>query len=448
MLRTILVLGILSIGLPAALFSRYVALLLYIWFALFRPQEWVYFDLSAYRLSLVLGIVLVVPSILAARFPKVTHPVAVGTLVFLGSALLAQTGAVRPDIGWAWLAYMGELALVCLLVPVLATTRTQLLGVVATIGMSFGFHAAKAGLMSLFSGGARFGDGFAGAFVDNNGYAVGIVMILPLLVITAQNSSHRLMRIALFTWVPLSAFAAVSTFSRGGFLALIASLCTWMLLQRRRFRIIIAAAAVVGIGAAIVPIPEGYGDRLKTIQTYEHIGETSALSRLYFWRVALEMSADYPFGIGLRNFEALYDKYDSTDGEFGSQRSVHNSHLQVLSETGVLGAFAWIAVFGFAFRAVSRARRASTDLSLSADDQRFLFTTANGVCASLVGFIVGGNFIAMALNDLTWLVLATAMSLDLYVARALAAPRAAVPAAPAVLSVDAFAMAGASAELR
>ena len=32
----------------------------------------------------------------------------------------------------------------------------------------------------------RFADGLAGAFVDNNGYALGAVMIMPLLMATAE----------------------------------------------------------------------------------------------------------------------------------------------------------------------------------------------------------------------------------------------------------------------
>ena len=45
MLRTFFVLAILVPGLLVSRRDRYAALLLYLWLALFRPQDWVWFDL-------------------------------------------------------------------------------------------------------------------------------------------------------------------------------------------------------------------------------------------------------------------------------------------------------------------------------------------------------------------------------------------------------------------
>ena len=45
-------------------------------------------------------------------------------------------------------------------------------------------------------------------------------MIIPLLVIAAQNAPSKWVRRGLFAAVPLTAFTVVSTFSRAGFLAL------------------------------------------------------------------------------------------------------------------------------------------------------------------------------------------------------------------------------------
>ena len=53
MLRTLLVFAVLVPALCAAAFNRFPALLLYLWFALFRSQEWASRDISSLRLSLV-----------------------------------------------------------------------------------------------------------------------------------------------------------------------------------------------------------------------------------------------------------------------------------------------------------------------------------------------------------------------------------------------------------
>src|SRR6185295_14095726 len=55
MLRTLLVLSILVPGFFLALKDRFNALLLYLWYAFFRPQDWMYLDISALKPSLVLG---------------------------------------------------------------------------------------------------------------------------------------------------------------------------------------------------------------------------------------------------------------------------------------------------------------------------------------------------------------------------------------------------------
>ena len=75
--------------------------------------------------------------------------------------------------------------------------------------------------------------------------------------------------------MPLCAVTVVSTFSRGGFLAMAAATATYVALHRRR----------VGLSGpcrdprnwylpSVAPIPEGYFDRLETIRHYEERGES------------------------------------------------------------------------------------------------------------------------------------------------------------------------------
>src|SRR5260221_12428394 len=102
MLRTLFVFVILIPSVVLALTDRYKALLLYLWWAFFRPQEWVWFNISSLRLSLVLGLILVVPALATGDFPNLTHPLAIGTVLFLVSGFLSQTNAINQDVGWGW----------------------------------------------------------------------------------------------------------------------------------------------------------------------------------------------------------------------------------------------------------------------------------------------------------------------------------------------------------
>lgn len=437
MLRTLFIAAILIPGFYAALRSPYCALLVYLWFALFRPQEWMWIDITAYRPSLVLGIVLLVPALLTGRFPNVTHPLSLGMVLFLGAAVLSQITAVDPQLGWDWIDFCARLFVACLLLVTLTGSAPRLLGAIAVIAGSLGFHAAKAGVAYALGGGTRFADGLAGAFIDNNGYALGTVMIMPLLIVTAQNVeilySGRWAVWLRRGWLAAAAacvLAVIGTYSRGGFLALAVATLVFIALQRRRAAALLMTAAVVGLALLVAPIPDSYIERVRTIRTYNQIEETSALSRQHFWRVGLQMGLDNPLGVGLRQYESAYDRYDATEGRYGTRRSVHSAHVQVFAELGILGALIWVGLFAYAAALGLRMRARAADPRLPPPMQRLLFTTANGLLTSMAAFMVGGAFIALALNDLTWLIFALLASLDRLSQSALSEPAVAAPARP------------------
>ena len=445
MLRTLFVLSILVPGFLLSLRSRYVALLMYLWFALFRPQDWMWIDVTSLRISLVLGLVLLVPAMLSGRFPNMTHPLSIGMILFVWSASITQTVAIRPDVGWVWIDFLVRLFLASMMIVTCATDAPQVLGVLAVIAGSLGFHASKAGLAYVLGGGTRFADGLAGAFVDNNGYALATVMIIPLLLGTAQNIdlvySGRFLkwvRRGFYLSIPLCMFAVIGTYSRGGFISLAAAILVFALLQDRRVPTLAAFAAIATVTLLVVPIPQSYIDRLETIQTYNEIGEESAMSRPHFWKVGLQMLSENPLGVGLKQYEAAYDKYDFSYGRYGHNRAVHNSHVQVLAELGYPGEFIWIGLFAFAFYASFRVRRLARAPHLDPRTSAFLKTTANALIISMAAFVVGGSFLSLAVNDLTWLTFGLVGALDRFAKRAVEIPVEAPaerPTMPMMLSV-------------
>ena len=137
------------------------------------------------------------------------------------------------------------------------------------------------------------------------------------------------------------------------------------------------------------------------------------MSRPHFWKVGIQMGLTHPLGVGLRQYEQAYDKFDTTYGRYGSKRAVHSSHVQVFAELGALGAAVWAFLFGYAVIACLRVRARAGDARFTPQQQRFYFTAANGLLTSMVGFITGGAFLALALNDLTWLTFAMVAALEL-----------------------------------
>jgi putative inorganic carbon (HCO3(-)) transporter len=422
LLRSLFVLAILVPGLAAAVFNRFAALLLYLWFALFRPQDWLWMDITRFRLSMVLGALLIGPSLLTGIGPNLTHPLSIGGVLFLACALLAQMNAFAPAVGWAWIDFYVRLLVVCLFLVTLAKTPKRIVAVLAVVACSLGIHAGKAGFAWIAIGGVRFADGLAGAFVDNNGYAMGTVMIMPLLVAAGQNIHYvfegqwprleKWTRLAIFAMAGFCTFTVIGTYSRGGFLSLSAAVLTFIALQKKRAAAFSGLFAVVLLFLLVVPIPQSYLDRLQTIRTYEEIGEDSAMSRPHFWKVAIAMAERNPFGVGLRQYENAFDTYDFLDGRYGRGRSVHSSHYQVLAELGYPGAVVWGCLLVYSLFLGWRLRARSSSPYMPDEHRALLFTCANGLTVSMIGFLVGGSFLTLALNDLTWLTFAMFAALD------------------------------------
>lgn len=406
-----------SFAIISGLITPFGALLGYIWFALFRPQEWVWVDISAFRFSLVLGMLLLLRSAIARRMPNITHPNSMAMLAFLGVSLVAQQGAVAPRVGWQWLEFLMWLVLVTLLLISIVDTQRRMWMTILTISASFGFHTTKAGIASLLGGGIRFHDGLAGAFLDNNAYAIGAVMIMPFLWAAARTYPDHLpfsrwLRRGLYAAIPLTGFTVIGTLSRSGFLALLACTVTCILLSRRKFATLLGTILLVIVMLPVVPTPKGYSDRLETINTYESVGDTSALSRLHFWKVALRMAIAHPFGVGLFNFEFNYDKHDFSGGAYGLKRAVHSSPLQILTETGFLGLALYLFLFFNSYAICLRIRKRSRNELRGNAEGLFLSSIAGAIIASMTAFLVGGSFISMGLNDLSWFTFGLAASLD------------------------------------
>ena len=423
-MRTLLVFAILIPGVIAALMNRFAALLLYLWFALFRPQEWMWFDVTRWRLSLILGILLVGPSIVMGVFPNLTHPLSLGGLLFLVCALLGQLNAFNPAIGWMWLDFFARLLTVSLLAVTLINTGRRYFLTLLVIACSFGFHAAKAGLAVVLGfGTVRFAEGAPGAFADNNGYAVGMAMIAPLLMCCGQILERRALRLGFYTAGVLCIFGVIGTYSRGGFLAIAVGALVFAMLQRRRLLAVLVLVILAVPVGYFIQLSRGFSDRLETIQTYEEVGDASAMGRLHFWNVAVKMARDYPLGLGFFNYGSAYDAYDDSGGRFGRARSVHSSHFQVLAETGFPGAVVWVTMFSWALWVLFRIRRtAMRSQTLTPPDRRLFVSASTGLVASMVAFLVGGAFVSMALNDLTWISFALVAALDRLFQQAISAP--------------------------
>jgi probable O-glycosylation ligase (exosortase A-associated) len=408
MLRLTFLLAVVVFGLCAATVDAFYGLLLYLWFAYFRPQEWVWVDVTALRLSLIIAVALVARSLAAGKFPDVSHPLSWALISLVFAAFIAELTTIAPRPTWDWLTLVAQNALIVLLLVTLVDSPRKIRLATIVVTASLGFHTAKHGLTTILSPGTRLTEGVGGSFGDNNSYAVLASMVALMLLALAKAATNWRASVAFTVAGGLSVLTVIATFSRGGFLAITVGLVVYALVRRVPIGWIAGAACAAGLLFTLAPLPEGYTDRLETIQTYKD--DESASSRLHFWRVALDISSEQPLGVGIQNFNHVFDRYDYLHGRFGQGRSVHNSHLQVLTEAGVFGFIVWVAaiaytiVLGFRIRARGR-------LMTNADGAMFV-AIADGQLAAFTAFIVGGTFTAIGWNDFVWCLFGMTAALD------------------------------------
>ena len=81
-------------------------------------------------------------------------------------------------------------------------------------------------------------------------------------------------------------------------------------------------------------------------------------SRIHIWKDSLAIIKDHPLGIGLNNYENVFQVYNQYSASDKKVRYAHNDYLQVLIETGWIGFFCLIGGFiffiGKTFRLIRR----------------------------------------------------------------------------------------------
>jgi probable O-glycosylation ligase (exosortase A-associated) len=414
MLRNLLVIAILLIGAIQARRGPFFVLLLYVWVAYFRPEDWVWGDfIRSLNLSWVIGWFLVVATIFSGIRPRLTLSVClIGA--FLVHGLVSTLLSAYSDYAWRYWAEFSKVAIITYLIVMLTTDVRKYRLLLLVIALSLGFEGAKQGWAQfVLNPGAR-NDNPHPFLGDNNGVALGMLMLVPLfgaLIATSktliERNIHRIFMVGVV-------IRALTTYSRGAFLSagFLAILYTFR--SKHKLRVIAGTALVA---ALILPVmPQEFWDRMQTITAPEGQRDASAEGRLHYWQVAVAMAKDEPvFGVGFNSFSRAYDSYDPTGGAFGHMRAAHSTWFGVLGDMGFPGLGLLLALILHALFTLQRTRR------FARSDPQFehlgIFATA--VQTSLLVFVLGGSFLPAQYSEMLWHYLGLAAAAGLLAAEAL-----------------------------
>jgi probable O-glycosylation ligase (exosortase A-associated) len=416
--RDLLVTALVVASLPIVVLRPFFGLLVYSWLAYMRPQDMAWGASRALPLSMWVALAVLAGLVLAMGRERLLTLVPETAIMALLAGWIGLTAylAVFPDIASVAYGRYWKAILVALLTTGMVRDRRRLRALFFLIAASFGVLAVKYGLFGLARGGTRFDRGPGGMLNDNNTFALGLNMALPLLVAIVLSERSRLLRLAAAGMALLDILTILFTFSRGGLLTL--AVVGVLLIWRSRRPLLAAAVLALGLLAAVALTSSGlqqqYLDRAASIRNYQQ--DHSALGRLNSWRVSWRVFQDYPlFGVGPNNLETVFYQYTPRRVRF---HVAHNSYLELLAECGLPALLLFLAMLAASFVRLERLRRRPA--------APWVGTYAGMLQASLAAYMVGSLFLNMAYFDLAYHLVGLGVSLELAAA---AAPAGEVTAA-------------------
>jgi O-antigen ligase len=321
----------------------------------------------------------------------------------LTAAWAEDSGAVGADL-WRWFA-------VALLFVVVATTLNSGRSIRFAVG-AFVAGAVMSVVVGYATGRVDTGSSFAasasparleGAVGDPNflaaGAVAGIVLAIGLMIVWRG----LVIRWALLVGCGVLAFGIAASESRGGVVAaLMVLIASFVFFKGRRAYVAVAALVLLGVLAAFFWTTPGAMDRLTSI-------DNGGSGREDLWTVAWRITEDHPVaGAGLNNYETVAGDYTRRPGVLTSVRNiaedphvVHNTYLQMLAETGVVG-LVLLVLFSFAcLRAAWLAAKRFGELGNG--DMEVLSRT---LLIATIGMLAASFFISAGVDKRTWFLLA------------------------------------------
>ena len=383
----------------------YIGLYAFSVLVLFRPYELIpslsFLAATAFYLAAA-TILIYVPTQFAAENSLTAFSTEVKcVLALLLIAFLTIPIAKDPPTAWATFSDNFIKAILMFIVMInVVRTRERLLGLL-WISLSIGIYLSYTAVSLYMKGemkveGYRVGVEVGGLFGNPNDMALHLVTMIPLAVTLGIASRNKVLRFVYFAMAGIFIAGNMVSFSRGGFIGLLASssVLVWKLGRSSRLKVTVISA-VVGL-LFILLAPGNYGLRLLSIfiPALDPVGSSDQRKELLILSIIVTLRN--PWGIGIGNFPIV-----------GIRNLVtHNSFTQVSSELGILGLIAYVTFLVSPFRKLGAIERTL----YAKKDQNWFYYLSIGLQASIIGYMFSSFFVAVAYNWFVYYLIAYAVA--------------------------------------
>ena len=252
-------------------------------------------------------------------------------LAFAGAAVLSTFSAF-----WPLRAYEASLDLIRIVIAYFlivntVVTEKRLRAFVAAMVVG-GLFPALGTLNSYIHGDLVEGRAhWIGIFGNPNELAYILVMLVPLAAVLASRAGYP-MRIMLWTAISLYVAAIYLTFSRGSLIGLFGVVALFAIRQRGAFlKVVIGLLLAGGLAFGMASWTRSYGvSNINQDYTFQQ--------RIATVKAGVAMFAAHPLvGVGINCAIVAFPLYAADDFKSKGALVIHNTIVQALSETGVLG---------------------------------------------------------------------------------------------------------------
>lgn len=277
-----------------------------------------------------------------------------------------------------------KVVIIFILLSNLIDTRERLLAILKMVviwGGVFGLQAFDSYLKGEFTvRGQRIGGSVGGMFGNPNDLATSLDMLLPFAIalFLIKKGPSRLIYLACAV---VMAIGVVVTFSRGGFLGLLAlgAVMLWKLGRSRRIATIFAGVFLVVILS--VAMPGGFGSRIASVLNINSDQTGSAQERYALLQHTANLAMRHPIiGVGMGNIH-IYSIRELV---------AHNAYLEVAAELGFMGLIAYLTVIFAPLITLRRIERNTAKAPPGPDREKYYLSIA--VQATIVAYLVCSFF--------------------------------------------------------
>lgn len=393
-MRDLLLIAIVVPGCVASLRRPWIGVMLWTWLSIMNPHRYTYgIAYSAPLAATAVACTLLGLLITKEReSPFKASPVTwfVMFVVWLTISWLAGLDIANDAEQWKKVIKIDFMIIIALMV---LHSKQHIFALMWVCALSLGLLGAKGGVYTLLQGGGGRVWGPPGSFIeDNNGFAIALIMTIPLLRFLQMQLKNVWGRHSMTGLMLLCSVSALGSQSRGALLAIsaMAFYFWWNGKNKVRMGLLLLMIAI----PLIVFMPDSWSERMSTINTYEQ--DASSMGRIGAWVNAWNIGFNYPFGVGFN--AATPELFAKFSPNASAVQGAHSIYFLALGNHGFIGLALFLAIWVSTWRAAGWLRSEKN----IRPETKWCAELGSMCQVSLIAYFVGGAFLNLTYFDLPY----------------------------------------------